>query len=330
MRTRRWSGALAGVLTVACVAGCAGSPTHPAAARPSSATPTTAAGSAAPAASDSSSPASLAVRLTPWRLPAPVSRAAAAVASGFVVLAGGLVGGASSPQVLQVSIPDGRVQPYGVLHAPVHDAAAAFVAGRPLVFGGGAASTIDDVQDVHGQVIAHLPTPRSDVVAVQRGDTAYVIGGYDGSAPLADVLATTDGQHFRVMARLAHGVRYPAAAVVGDALYVLGGETSSGDTADVQRVDLATGRVSVVGRLPTPLAHAGFGALGDRIVLAGGRRAGTPTALVQAYDVRSGTTTTVGSLPQALTDPASAVIGGALWLFGGEHGAAVDTVVRVG
>lgn len=266
----------------------------------------------------------------PWHLPAPVSRAAAAVVGDSVVLAGGLVGGTSSSQVLQVSIPDGRVQPDGKLHAPVHDAAGAVVAGRPLVFGGGAAATIDDVQDVHGQVVAHLPTPRSDVVAVVHGGTAYVIGGYDGHAPLRAVLATTDGQHFRVVAQLAEGVRYPSVAVVGDAIYVLGGETSGGDTADVQQVDLANGRTSVVGHLPAPLAHAGAGALGDRVVLAGGRRSGTATALVESYDVRSGTTTAIGSLPEALTDPASAVVAGALWLFGGEHGNPVDTVLRIG
>jgi N-acetylneuraminic acid mutarotase len=165
---------------------------------------------------------------------------------------------------------------------------------------------------------------------VVHGGTAYVIGGYDGHAPLRDVLATTDGQHFRVVAQLLAGVRYPSVVVVGNAIYVLGGETSGGDTADVQRIDLANGRTSVVGHLPAPLAHAGAGAIGDRIVLAGGRRAGSPTALVETYDVRSGTTTAVGSLPEALTDPASAVVAGALWLFGGEHGNPVDTVLRIG
>ena len=71
-----------------------------------------------------------------------------------------------------------------------------------------------------------------------QGGTTYLLGGYDGTAYDATVLATTDGRRFTVAARLAVPVRYPAVAVLGGQIWVFGGQTSHGTTNDIQRISL--------------------------------------------------------------------------------------------
>ena len=147
-------------------------------------------------------------------------------------------------QPLDRPAPPGRA----VSPVPTHDAAGATLGGRTFVFGGGEQSSVATVQESrrgrrppHGTatVAGRLPGPRSDLVAVTRGGTAYLLGGYDGAGYDATVLATRDGRHFTVAARLAVPVRYPAVAVLGSQIWVFGGQTSHGITNDIQRISLA-------------------------------------------------------------------------------------------
>jgi hypothetical protein len=110
-----------------------------------------------------------------------------------------------------------------------------------------------------------LPAPRSDLLAVMRGRTIYLVGGHGVSAYDRSVLATTDGRHFRVVARLRLPVRYPAAVLSGTDLWIFGGLTPGGPVSAVQRVDLRTGRARLEGRLPRPLAAAAAFSLGGAI-----------------------------------------------------------------
>jgi len=132
------------------------------------------------------------------------------------------------------------------LAVPTHDAAGATVGGRTFVFGGGQQGSVAAIQSVpaHGTatVAGRLPGPRSDLVAVTRGGTTYLLGGYDGTAYDTSVLATTDGRHFTVAARLAVPVRYPAVALLGSQIWVFGGQTSHGVTNDIQRSTARAGR----------------------------------------------------------------------------------------
>src|SRR5205823_15010546 len=113
-----------------------------------------------------------------------------------------------------------------------------------LVFGGGEARTIDTVQSFGdsgtGRIVGRLPTSRSDLVAASVGGRVYLLGGYDGTRPVADVLETSDGVRFGVVARVPDPVRYPAVAVVGSRIYLFGGEGPGGITTDIQEVDPAS------------------------------------------------------------------------------------------
>ena len=246
----------------------------------------------------------------------------------------------------------------GHLTIPTHDAAGATLGGRTYVFGGGEQSSVATVQELTAHqitaghaaatVAGQLPRPRSDLVAVTRGGTAYLLGGYDGAGYDATVLATRDGRRFTVAARLAVPVRYPAVAVLGSQIWVFGGQTSHGITNDIQRIPLpgashtgagqtvrgrgiASG--AVAGHLPRPVTAAAAFTLGGRLYIAGGQTA--PARPGQATASPSATLTTsdavlryqpghpaalAGTLPVPVANAGAAVLGGTAYLVGGDDG----------
>jgi N-acetylneuraminic acid mutarotase len=263
------------------------------------------------------------------RLPLGVSRTVAVAQGTDLVVLGGLAPGDSTTARVWRVDPIGRhVSAQKPLAQAVHDASGAMIGGRALVFGGGSSATVAAVQQwtaSGASVRGKLPQPRSDSASAVVGATAYVVGGFTGAGMARDILATTDGRAFRVVGRLAIGVRYPAVAAVGGQVYVIGGAlattegTASGaQTAAVQRFDPGTGKVKVVGSLPRPLAHAMAFAVNGNLYVAGGRHGSTATAAIVRIDVTNARTTAVGSLPRPLSDAAVAAVDGRVWLVGGE------------
>jgi len=227
--------------------------------------------------------------LLPWRLPAPLSREVAVAAPGhrLIVLGGLIAGGASASGIYAVHTGTGAVRQIGSLRAPLHDAAAALIGRRAVVFGGGATATVATVQAFRvpgrrggnpGAMATSgspMPVPRSDSAAVTIGTTTYIVGGYDGAHPDAGVLATTDGRTFRTVATLRVPVRYPAVAALGGQIFVFGGQAITGPGAGapvstIQAVSPARHTSAVIGHLPEPLAGAVAVTLGNELFVAGG------------------------------------------------------------
>jgi N-acetylneuraminic acid mutarotase len=272
-------------------------------------------------------------------LPVGVSRAVAVMMSGRIVVLGGLApGDSSTSRIWSVDLAGRRVTRAGSLSLAVHDASGAVLHGAAFVFGGGSATTVATVQEWDGRrtrVVGSLPAPRSDSAAAVIGGVAYIVGGFDGSRLVREVLATTDGRHFRTVARLRVGVRYPAVVADGRDLLVAGGAlattegTAAGPvTAAVQQVDVATGIVSVVGRLDRPMAHGVGCVVGGRPLVVGGRSGGRPLdAIVEPRSRRR-----AGTLPVALSDGACASAGSVGYVVGGESsgpGAPLRSVIAL-
>ncbi len=240
----------------------------------------------------------------------------------------------STSSVLQIDATG--VNSGGALATPLHDAAAASLGKRTLVFGGGAAATIDSVEslDASGsaQVIGRLPTTRSDLSAVGIGGRAYILGGYDGSTTVPTVLETTDGKRFRQIARMPTPVRYAAVAAVGNVIYAFGGELSSGaDTDAIQAIDVQTGSAKVIGHVPHAFSHGSAVAIGTRVFVLGGRVGGQATAQLLSFDPGSTRLKSAASLPYPVTNAAAAVSDGVAYLVGGlgASGAALDSVITM-
>ena len=266
------------------------------------------------------------VTLSAIRLPSARSRAVALVLGSSIVVGGGLTAtGATTGTTVSVEPGSGQVSRAGTLAVPVHDAGGAVLDGSAFVFGGGRLAAGAIVQQMAaigpGSIVGKLPAVRADLVAVAVGDEIVVVGGGTPARPDDRVLVTTDGQHFRRVARLIVGVRYPAVAVLGGMVYVVGGSTPAGDTRVIQSIDPRTGVVRVVGHLPKGLSHASALVVGDVLLIAGGRVAGRAQDVLWRFDPAALSVTRIGRLPYAVSDAAAAVLDGVGYLIGGEdHG----------
>jgi DNA-binding beta-propeller fold protein YncE len=257
----------------------------------------------------------------PYQLPAAVSREVLLPAASGLLIIGGLTrSGISVSTVMDLDPVTGGTRPAGRLAQPTHDAAGLLLGGQAFVLGGGIASSVPTVQaftpGTAATVTGAMSQARSDSVGVSAGPAGYVIGGYDGTRLEPEVLATGDGRHFRVAARLPVPVRYAATAAAGGLIWVFGGQTAAGGPTDViQRIDPATGKAAVAGHLPRPVQGAAALSLGGQIYVAGG--AGTPDVL--RFDPATSRVSAAGRLPVPVGYAAAAVIGGTGYLVGGEE-----------
>ncbi len=302
---------------------------------------------------------SLQITPAPYQLPAGISREVVLARGSDLLIAGGLATRSAPTAAVRVLNPvTGATSRAGRLAAPTHDAAGVMIGGHALIFGGGQRAITATVQVIsagHAAVTGQLPSRRSDLAAVAVGGTAYLLGGYDGARYATDVLATSDGRRFTVVARLPVPVRYPAVAALGRQIWVFGGQTAAGITSDIQRITLpsaspastspasasqtgvspAQGSAAVVGRLPRPMTAGSAFALGGRLYVAGGRIAAPASAgqamaspsarlatsdLVLSYRPGQPRPLVAGRLPVPVANAGVATIGGTAFLIGGDNG----------
>ncbi len=292
--------------------------------------------------------------LLPWKLRGGLSREVAlAGPRGRLILLGGLTPASTSVSgIFAIDTANGRARRLGALTGPLHDAAGASLGGHDLIFGGGTAASVATVQEftppasgrAAAATVGQLSGVRSDATAVTIGWTAYVVGGYDGTRPDAQVLATSDGRQFRSVAALRVPVRYPAVAALGGKIFVFGGQAVTGPRAGqpvntIQVVDPARHTAGITGHLPEPLMGAAAVTVGGQVYVAGGqssvRQARVPgLGSTQFGSVPAGPTTTVstiwafdpgtsrllpaGHLQVPVSNAGVAVIGSTAWIAGGE------------
>jgi outer membrane protein assembly factor BamB len=275
-------------------------------------------------------------------LPAPISGESAVGLPGGPLILGGLDSGeASVSGVFALGAGGGQLRQAGSLAGPLHDAAATVLGNRVLVFGGGTETSTDEVQALPapgGEVasgatasaIGHLPTVRSDLSAVTIGSRGYVLGGYDGTAPLDSVLATADGSAFSQVATLPAPARYLATAAIGGKIYAFGGETASGGTSDaIREVDPQADTAHVIGHMPQPISHAGAIVLGGSIFVLGGEDGGTVSDRVWRFEPAGRKLVPAGRLPSPVAGGATTTVGSTGYLIGGKSasGVALSSVV---
>ena len=241
------------------------------------------------------------------------------------MIAGGLTpSGASTDAVIALDPVTGATRPAGRLAEATHDAAGVALGGRMFVLGGGTVSSTPTIQafspGTQAAAVGRLSRARSDSNGVSAGPIGYLVGGYDGTIVDPQVLATTDGQHFRAAARLPVPVRYAGTAAVAGVIWVFGGQTATGPTNVIQRVDPATGAAAVVGHLPQPVQGAAVISLDGQIYVAGGVTAQGTGRAVLRFDPVTSRVSAAGELPVPTAYAAAAVTGGVGYLIGGEDG----------
>lgn len=275
-------------------------------------------------------------------LPSPISGESVVALPGGPLILGGLDSAeASVGGVFQLDVRSARLKQVGELSGPLHDAAAATLGDRVLIFGGGTETSSDVVQALsasNGAVpsgatataIGRLPTVRSDLSAVTIGTHAYLLGGYDGQAPLGSVLATADGASYTEVATLPAPGRYMAVAASGGKIYAFGGELANGRSSDaIQEVDPRTGAAHIIGHMPQPTSHAAAVVLGTHVYVLGGETEAGPTDRIWRFDPATSRTVAVARLPFEVADAAATAVGSTAYLIGGKGpgGASLSSVV---
>ena len=260
----------------------------------------------------------------PYRLRAPVEREVAVAHNGRVIIAGGLdAAGGSTAGVFQMNPSTGALTSLGTVPQPFHDAAGAIIDNALFIFGGGAAQSSASVQRFDlathtGRVIANLPRALSDIALASTTNGVYLVGGYDGHTPRAEIYHTTDGAHFALAAKLPVGLRYPAVAALGTNVVIAGGTSASGASDKIYLLATTTDTLRLLGRLPAPVGHAQAFAIGNAVYIAGGiDAAGHTTAAITKVEPSTGKivrvpgTVAVSDAPSVFTNGSELIIGGA-------------------
>lgn len=266
----------------------------------------------------------LQVMLAPYRLPAAVSREVVLPSASGLLIVGGLTASGASTGATSLDPVTGATRTAGRLAEATRDAAGFALGGRAFVLGGtasGGRAIQAFTPGTQAAVVGQLSQARSDSAGVSEGRFGYMVGGYDGTVPDPQLLATTDGQHFRVAARLPVPVRYAGAAAMAGLIWVFGGQAATGGTDVIQRIDPVTGAAAVVGHLPQPLWGAAVILLGGRIYVAGGATADGTSRTVFRFDPVTLRVTPAGQLPVPVGYAAAVSSGGVGYLIGGEDGA---------
>ncbi|MCL4448097.1 MAG: hypothetical protein M1483_00290 [Actinobacteria bacterium] len=280
-----------------------------------------------------------------WSLHAPLSRAVVlqtgqlSSRGGQLTIFGGLTANDTSANgIYTLNTTDGYLTYVGSLIGPLHDAAGVTLQGEQIIFGGGTSSSTAAVQAVtvsnnasttKSKVIGQLPQPRSDLGAAVISNTAYIIGGYNGTTADATVLSTTNGTTFKNFAPLQVPVRYAALAALNHKIYVFGGQTMSGDPVGViQEINPSNGTVTIVGQLPKPVTGASAVVLNKVLYIVGGEAAGaeatvtnplTPVSTILAFNPASNTVITAGNLQVPVSHAGVIAFAGHIWVIGGEN-----------
>jgi N-acetylneuraminic acid mutarotase len=276
---------------------------------------TTATTSASPAA-----PVSLAAgQLAP--LPEARSGAASAAFGGNVIVSGGLSPAAVSTDTVFRLEQAGQPATLPSLPGPVHDAASSTIGSRLLLFGGGESEGSDRVIQVlpgPSKLVGHIPQALSDLVAATVGDTAYVLGGWNGTSTNASVYAVSASGAATTVATLPIGLRYPAAAALDGKVIIAGGEnTASEPVTNAYSFDPATHAVTKLPDLPVPTDHGAGAVLNGRFYLIAGLRRGEFTDAIISWAPGETHWRPAGHLPQALADLDAAPMGNGIAVIGG-------------
>jgi hypothetical protein len=266
-------------------------------------------------------------------LPSARSGVAAATFHGRLVVIGGLsAAGTSTPTVITVSS-GGQTATDPPLPSPVHDAAAAALGGRLLLFGGGEFEGSDRIIQVAPgapRQIGSLPQALSDLEAVTIGRRVYVLGGWNGSATNRDIYAVGPSGQPTIAGRIPMGVRYAAAAGIGGRVLIAGGELASGaPTSAAYAFDSRSGRTTPIPSLPAPIDHAAGAAVGDVFYVIGGLRRGALTGTILAWRPGQTRWRSAGRLARPAADGAATSLDGRILLAGGRDQAGKRTTVTV-
>jgi hypothetical protein len=255
--------------------------------------------------------------------------------TGVTVVGGYTPGGASSARIYTLDTATGNEVNLGSLAAGTHDAAAALVARKGTLFGGGTPSTVATVEQFDGPIPTTPATPSGARTSPATGHgkraashsttstTAAALPGPPDTVITGQVTSSTAAQQLSgsVVGSLPAPRSDASAVTIGRTAYVVGGyDGTRGDPAVLATTDGV--HFTSVANLPVAVRYAAVAAYGGRIYLFGGElaigsQAGQATDTIQVVDPRAKTATVLGHLRQPVAGASAFVLDGHLYVAGG-------------
>jgi hypothetical protein len=250
-----------------------------------------------------------------------------------------LLGGLDSSQNATAEVANvtpTRTATVGTLPVSLYAAAAVTLKNQEYIFGGaeGSAATATPEQGIlsysvlgSGTIteIAHLPSDNYGLSAAAIGGTIYLVGGDDGSATLATIVAWRPGAKAIIVKTLPVALRYAAVAAVGDKLVIAGGLMANKTASDkIFIFNTSTHTIHTLrAKLPTGLYAASGATLGTLAYVIGGQPGyeKAPVGTIYSVDPSTGKLARAGTMTTPRAEAAAVVVNNAIYLAGGLSGA---------
>ena len=226
-----------------------------------------------------------------------------------------VIGGTGSNQVLAGPV-GGKLAPVAKLPQRLAAVQAFSLGGTVYSIGGEQGNTPTDqifridLRSRRAVLVGTFDEPLAESGVAVRGSSAYLAGGWTGTKYATAILKFTPPHGIALIGRLPVGLRSPAAALLGPTLYLAGGRTAHGLSREIYAVDLATGKVSVFGKLREGLEQSVLVAATSGLFVLGGKTAaGKAVPSVIRIDPVTGYATTVGTMAKPFSGAAAVPAG---------------------
>jgi N-acetylneuraminic acid mutarotase len=175
---------------------------------------------------------------------------------------------------------------------------------------------------------APMPTPRTEVTAAVLKDDIYVIGGFDESGQVTDIVEVYNiaNNTWSTAAPLPEPLHHTAAASYNDKIYVVGGYTAPwSPTNKLFIYDPLQNNWQEGQPMPTSRGALNVNFVNGTLYAIGGS-SDRPLSSNEAYDPSSNTWTPKALMPTARHHAGSAVVDGKIFVIGGRISGSLENV----
>jgi N-acetylneuraminic acid mutarotase len=175
---------------------------------------------------------------------------------------------------------------------------------------------------------APMPTPRTEVTAAVLKDGIYVIGGFDESSQVTDIVEVYNiaNNTWTKAAPLPQALHHTAAASYNDKIYVAGGYTAPWSPSNKLFIyDPVQNKWQEGKPMPTARGALNVNFINETLYAIGGS-SDRPLNANEAYDPSSDTWTSKASMPTARHHAGSAVADGKIFVIGGRISGSLENI----
>lgn len=190
------------------------------------------------------------------------------------------------------------------------------------------AQTVTVTTESFWTAAASMPTPRTEITAAVLENDIYVIGGFDESSQVTDIVEVYSiaNNSWTKAAPLPEPLHHTAAASYNGKIYVIGGYTSPWSPSNKLFIyDSVQNKWQEGKPMPTARGALNVNFVNGTLYAIGGS-SDRPLNSNQAYDLSSDTWTTKALMPTARHHAGSAVVDGKIFVVGGRISGSLENI----